>query len=522
MGVNIPKKSICHNHQAPFDFVAAAFFESYDTIVALANRNGGKTIDFAILAILFALANPDCEGANFGAIENQALRCYGYIKKFLEGDKSLFEVVDGKITLGKTVFKNKSWLQVLIATMAGVNSPHPQKLIADEVELIPWFILQEALSMPNSKNDIKATTILGSTRKFAHGPMQRLIDDNMAHLFSWCVWETMEAWPKDVMLQQQILQTFTKKFGDTELIPKDKSQFNGFFKWPDLLTRVRMLDIETFLSQWMCQRPESTGLIYARFDEILNVDRNWVLDPSLPIQIWEDLGYAKDHPDVVLFVQVDVVKQRFVIFDELYLRYKDCRMILIDVIQKLKEHGLVATELDTDPTELTKARVLTPYFAKIAGWVCDYHNVSEIAERQNTGVPIWDKVRKEENDEVNEIYKQENYIPLVRAFVDNRSLQITPNVINLREEFMTYSNKKQQDGRYSDVAEKFNDNGPSAVAFGCVRNWPSLAYMPFDADSGKIDEEPTRTIRQNDEEVEIVSPAQYIRSGLTDEIPEHF
>src|SRR6266568_5993929 len=58
--VNIPRKSICHNHQAPFDFVAAAFFEQYDTIIAVANRNGGKTIDFAILAILDAIANDDC------------------------------------------------------------------------------------------------------------------------------------------------------------------------------------------------------------------------------------------------------------------------------------------------------------------------------------------------------------------------------------------------------------------------------------------------------------------------------
>jgi len=520
--VSIPTQTICHNHQAPFDFVADAFFEQHDTIVALANRNGGKTIDFAILAILFALANPDCEGANFGAIENQAMRCYGYIKKFLEGDKSLLDVVDGKITLSKTNFKNKSWLQVLIATIAGVNSPHPQKLIADEVELIPWFILQEALSMPNSKGDIKATTILGSTRKFAHGPMQRLIDDNVAHLYSWCVWETMEKWPDDPQLQQEIYNVFTQKFGNTDLIPPDKTKFNGFFKWNDLITRVRMLDIETFLSQWMCQKPESSGLVYARFDELLNVDNNFVLQAGQQIQIWEDLGYAKDHPDVVLLVAVDPVKMTWTVFDELYLTYKDAQAILIEVIKKLKEHSLVEDGLEMDETFLAKQLRYQEYFTKINGWVCDYHNVSEIAEREKYGVPIWDKVRKEENEDVGEIYKQENYIPLVRSFIDNRGGKITPNCTGLRNEFLTYSNRKQQDGRYSDAAEKFNDNGPSAVAFGCIRNWPSLAYQPFDHESNQPVAPEVKIVKYADEEIEIVTPMGEINSGLSETIPDHF
>jgi hypothetical protein len=78
--VNIPRKKVCPNHDAPFDFVYAAFIAQYKTIIAMANRSGGKTIDLAILGILDTLANDNCESANLGAIQAQALRCASYMK----------------------------------------------------------------------------------------------------------------------------------------------------------------------------------------------------------------------------------------------------------------------------------------------------------------------------------------------------------------------------------------------------------------------------------------------------------
>ena len=63
---------VCPNHDAPFDFVYAAFMVKYKTIIAMATRSGGKTIDLAILGILDTLANDSCESANLGAIQAQA------------------------------------------------------------------------------------------------------------------------------------------------------------------------------------------------------------------------------------------------------------------------------------------------------------------------------------------------------------------------------------------------------------------------------------------------------------------
>lgn len=499
--IHIPTTAICDDHQAPFDFVAAAFFELHDVILALANRNGGKTMDFAILAILDALGEDDCEGANFGAIEKQAMRCYGYIKRFLESEPKLFEAVKGKITLGRTEFVNKSWLQVLVATIAGVNSPHPQKLKADEVELISWPILQEALSMPNSKDGIKATTILGSTRKYAHGPMQRLIDEKIATVYAWCVWETMEAWPTDPELQDKIKQTFIDKFGDLELLPKDLTKFKGYFAWSDLITRVRTLDKETFLAQWMCRKPDSSGLIYPHFDEVLNNHPGFMLHTDKQIQIWEDFGYAKTHPNAIGFVDVRIERMEFTVFNELYLTEMTTQNIIIAIIQKLQLMNLVEPHL----RDVTREQLLVwipeggsqinyaEFFTSVSMWIPDYHGLTEIADRRKYGCPIpeYPKVSHESLHpqctnkqcsilDISKLYLKENGIPHVRNFVDERRgkfvMSLTPNS---RNDFLSYSKKRKPDGTWTDDPAKENDHAPDFVHYGTVYNWPLLAYMSF-------------------------------------------
>lgn len=42
--VNIPRTKVCPNHDAPFDFVYAAFMAQYKRILAMANRSGGKCV----------------------------------------------------------------------------------------------------------------------------------------------------------------------------------------------------------------------------------------------------------------------------------------------------------------------------------------------------------------------------------------------------------------------------------------------------------------------------------------------
>lgn len=492
---------MCHNHDAPFDFVYAAFMCLYDIIVALANRSGGKTMDMAVLTVLDSFGNDGCESANFGAIKKQALKCYKYFRNFLQDNKTLFSQVDGDITMSGTKLLNKSEVEILVATMSGVNSPHVPKLKADEIDLIPWVILQEALSIPQSKGDIKAVTILGSTRKFAHGPMQRMLDNKQAKLFQWCIYEVMKPWPSDPLKQQMIKDKYIERFGNLDLLPTDLSKFNGYYSWDDLFTKLKSLDEETFRSQWLCQKPDSSGLIYPKFDEILNANPHFALDRSgyKSIQIWEDFGYAKpEHPNAIAFVEVDVQHMSFTIFDELWLFEMGTQDIIMEVIKKLQAWHLVEPELE----QVTPEQLLTwkleenrginyaEFFTKIGLWVPDYHGLVEIKDRMKYGCPIpspfkvVDDMLPEKKDAA-KLYLKENGIPHVRSFVDSRRFKYVPQtVVEIAHNFMEYSKKRKQDGTWTDDPEKKNDHGPDLVHYGTIYNWPNLAYQSFDPEVG--------------------------------------
>ena len=160
LGFNIPRVPVCrlHNpqyekqdypHCAPFDYISDMFFELVRNSIAFANRTGGKTRNVSILNHLDMTFKSGCEVASAGAILEQANKVYAY---FLEIHSELPVILYGKEpTRSKTYYINGSQLEVLTGTISGLNSPHPQKARIDEVELMDWRVLQEALSMSKSK-----------------------------------------------------------------------------------------------------------------------------------------------------------------------------------------------------------------------------------------------------------------------------------------------------------------------------------------------------------------------------------
>lgn len=456
------------------------------------------------------MANNDCELANFGAVERQAMRCYNYVKQYLETSPDLIEQVKGKITLSKTEWKDGSWLQILIATFAGVNSPHPQKVKADEVELIPWTILQEAFNMPQSKDDINATMMLGSTRKFAAGPMQRLIDQDLAKVFTFCIWEVMEPWPSDPAMQQLVKKAFLNKYGNLDFLPPDLTKFNGFYKWQDLVTRIATLDEDVFRAQLLCEKPESGGLIYPKFDEVLNDAPDFQFNPQKQYQIWEDFGYARpDHPDAIGFVDVNLQRMTATVFNELYLFEMGTQDIVIEIIQKLQEMGLVEERLK----HVTREQLLTwqppnspainyrEFFTRIENWIPDYHGLTEIMDRRKYGCPLPQNVQAIDQvtgKTLSKLYEKENGIPHVRNFLDDRRLKfVMKNCPESKADFLSYSKKRLLNGQWTDTPDKKNDHAPDYCHYGLVWNWPNLAYVPFD-----LPTEPPKEIHERFDEVQ--------------------
>src|SRR6187551_2372617 len=63
LGIEVPRKKICPDHQAPFSFLADVYFERVTSAIAIANRGGSKTMISAIIHLLNSLFKPGCESA---------------------------------------------------------------------------------------------------------------------------------------------------------------------------------------------------------------------------------------------------------------------------------------------------------------------------------------------------------------------------------------------------------------------------------------------------------------------------
>lgn len=146
-----------------------------------------NTLNTAIANYVFAETKPGCEICTFADIEAQSNKSYSYIKSFVyttddTGAKVLKPSVEGVPLRKETNLKNASKLEVIIGTLSGVNSPHPQKVHADEVDLQEREIFAESRNMSSSKTFpdgrvIKAQDIATSTLKSTKGIVQEIVDE---------------------------------------------------------------------------------------------------------------------------------------------------------------------------------------------------------------------------------------------------------------------------------------------------------------------------------------------------------
>lgn len=431
-----------------------------DFAIVVANRSGGKTLDFGILDTTMSYVSDGTEIATVGAIQFQAQKGYEYFKDFSSNFPFVHNIKS--TTMNKTEMVNSSKVQVLTGTMSGVNSPHPQLAFLDEIDLMIWQVLQQALSMAQSKKGVKARTVLTSTRKFANGPMQRMIDeapDRKAKVYMWCIWEVVEALPLDDPEKMKLIyETF-----DNEL-PPNIGKANGYYFWDDVITKYNTLDEDTWQTEWVCKRPGLKGVIYGdSYSDDNNMLIGWTpVGKQGYIFLFEDFGYGEGHPDVVLFVWAPPELDRLVVFDELYLTHMGTDEIWQAVDDKLAGYGhrLPNKEAGTKGT--------------IRGWVPDPHGLTEIKDRQLKGAPI---INVQEDAKM---LKVNNGITLVKRLWNTGRLMITDNCPQLRLEVLSYKKKRMANGLYSTEPEKQDDHGPDALRYGVIQlfNRIARAFLP--------------------------------------------
>lgn len=343
-GFDIPRVAVCPDHQAPFAFMADGYFNRSRAILVLGSREGGKTLGVAILHYVNAETKPGIEACTFGAIEAQANRAYKHLRSFIymrneENEKVL------KPGITETKRKETTWdsgaiVEIIIGSKSGVNSPHPNVVHADEVDLMEQEVWDESRNMSSSSNPygkrLPALDIATSTRKSMKGPMQTLINEVMkarkeGHTPAWdlhafCIFEVAAEVPncraapdgmRELRLSElgmdpcSLCDCHTNVKGEwDEKTPRTlESVCRGrFFKsrgWmhrDDVVGKFMQNGQVVWDAQQECRRPETEGLYLPTWGRTRFGLGLWVPKPEHGF-IWMGVDWGGSAPSYVTWIQ---------------------------------------------------------------------------------------------------------------------------------------------------------------------------------------------------------------------------
>jgi hypothetical protein len=324
-GVNIPFQPVCHDHQTPFDYLAAMCLDQTGRdVLVTASRGGGKTWTTALANAIDLNFRPGVEIASVGAIDKQAKRCYRYTKDLLAFPltaervvRSVMEMTEVKDPGSKSV----SRYEQLIGTLNGANSPHPQKLRCDEIDLMDWEVLKELMMVPQSKNGILSSMSMISSIKFADGNMATLADhsEEMGLInLTWCYKEVSEPcaierrgsrgkWYTVQDLEKPDRQYRVKAWencGSCPILPScrgDLAYSTGWILIEDTIKEFIKLDLDTWLAQKECRRPSKKAQVYPEWwdgDPHVIPDFDPPANEGVYFRAWDHTG-GGDSPTVV-------------------------------------------------------------------------------------------------------------------------------------------------------------------------------------------------------------------------------
>jgi len=200
LGIDVPDKRICPEHNRPMDYLWHSFSADFAAegkanadAVVWANRAGGKTELAAVATLLDCVFKPSCQVRILGGSGEQSGRMYEYLTGFLHN--GFEEFLAGPVLKEKCRFANNSAVEVLTQSATSVRGQHIQKLRCDEVELFDKDVFAAAKFTTQSTTGIAAAMELISTMHRPYGLMQRIVSaapELGTPVFKWCVWEVIE------------------------------------------------------------------------------------------------------------------------------------------------------------------------------------------------------------------------------------------------------------------------------------------------------------------------------------------
>jgi hypothetical protein len=383
----VPFHKVCPHHQTPWDMIWECFKadlpqykDSFvSDLIAVGPREGFKTLSTAKLNAMELLLKPKIEIASIGAIMKQAARCYKYTSRYLFHPLLSEMGVVIKNIMEETILSNKSRYEQLIATMSSVNSPHPNKLRADEVELMKHEVIEEMKNVPSSYNGWKAQTLYTSTRKFVEGEMSALVEAAKkksvgARTIIWCYKEVSEPCPdersgvnkqiyevEDIFHQgEKVVVEAYEYCGDCQLLPScrgDLKRAKGVIPIDDSIKKWIELDRDTWLAQKESIEPPRTGLFYYQWDEKFSKGV-FKYNPRYPVDLFFDFTGGGEDPTVAQFWQTWEDTNDYLVL-ELCFRHKGTDLVALEIEQICREKGIPKPQVQMgDSSQMQQIRDL--------------------------------------------------------------------------------------------------------------------------------------------------------------------
>lgn len=320
LGIDVPDKKICPDHNSPVDYLWHSFREQFsvrspkdsdkqdtrceilvpkvrDTknadCIIWANRAGGKTELAAVATLLDCLFKSNCQVRILGGSGEQAGRMYEYLMGFLNHGFEQF--LAGPVRKAKCRFTNGSSVEVLTQSATSVRGQHIQKLRCDELELFDEDVFAAAKFTTHSTPGVTAAMELISTMHQPYGLMQKVVSSAPKFgtpIFKWCIWEVIE-------------KCIDRSCSRCPLWPDCQGKAkaaNGYLKIDDCITQMRRASRAGWEAEMLCKRPSRQNVVFDEFDPAVHV-QPLDYDPNLPLYRALDFGFV--NPFVCLWIQVD-------------------------------------------------------------------------------------------------------------------------------------------------------------------------------------------------------------------------
>lgn len=209
-GVTIPNVKVCLHHSTPWLAFVDAYFARLPVNVWFASRGfGGKSFLLSVLAnteaVTYGIGVNVLGGS--GAQSKRVMEHMGNLWNYNDAPRYLLKADAATITR----LTNGAVIEALMASQASVRGSHPSRLRLDEIDEMDISILDAAMGQPMEQRGVKANTVMSSTRQYADGTMQAILQraaERGWKTHSWCYKENLEphGWLTHAQVEQKKLE----------------------------------------------------------------------------------------------------------------------------------------------------------------------------------------------------------------------------------------------------------------------------------------------------------------------------